>query len=56
MRCLRQDEECRGEVSERASFAGTGTMIAECVLHMERSYETNERHREVYPDSPNPPP
>ncbi len=55
MRCLRENDQCRGEVSERASFAGTGTLIAECAAHLDRSIESNQRHREIYPDSPNAP-
>ncbi len=55
--CLRDHGEgtCRGAVTERPSFAGTGTPIPECEYHMADSYEKDEAHREVYPDSPNPP-
>jgi hypothetical protein len=49
--CLRRgDGKCQGEVSGRASYGGTGTMIYECVFHMDESAEKNQALRERYPE------
>ncbi len=49
--CIREsyESECRGRVSGRASFAGTGTMIYECEKHMDESYERDRALTERYP-------
>ncbi|MFI6168821.1 hypothetical protein ACIBCN_18720 [Nocardia sp. NPDC051052] len=48
--CLRSGQgDCRGEVTARASFAGTGTTIYECGHHMDQSVERDQAHRQRYP-------
>ncbi|MEU4579997.1 hypothetical protein [Nonomuraea sp. NPDC023979] len=56
--CLRSyggDGNCRGGVTYRASYAGTGTRIAECSKHQQEAAERDQRLRQVYPDTPTPP-
>lgn len=47
--CLRGPEGCRGPVSGRPSYGGTGTTIYECDRHMDESAEREEALRARYP-------
>lgn len=51
--CLRDygENTCRGEVTARLSYAGTGTVIHECAFHLDESGKQNEEHCRNYPDS-----
>jgi hypothetical protein len=46
---------CLGAVLMRGSLTGTGTAIPRCDRHWVLRLEKEAEHREVYPDSPNPP-
>lgn len=51
--CLRGgqiDNPCKGDVTMRASFAGTGTPIWECEHHMDESHKRNEETNRRYPE------
>ncbi|WP_245671342.1 hypothetical protein [Nocardia amamiensis] len=49
--CLRSGQgNCRGEVSARQSYGGTGTTIYECAHHMDESAEREQALRQRYPE------
>jgi hypothetical protein len=48
--CLRGPEDCRGPVTGRPSYGGTGTTIYECDKHMDESAERDQALRERYPE------
>lgn len=47
--------ECKGEVVNHPSLAGTGMAIPRCTEHWGKHIERDQQHRQVYPDSPIPP-
>ncbi|MEU2043719.1 hypothetical protein [Nocardia niwae] len=51
--CLRGPTgDCRGEMSARASFAGTGLTIYECAFHRDQSWHRERKRRQDYPEHP----
>lgn len=57
LECLEAaDGDCKGAVEYRPSLTGTGTAIERCDYHWTKRLDKEEELREVYPDSPFPPP
>lgn len=54
--CVNGPDGCTGRVEYRMALSGTGESYPRCDGHWSDRLDTEERLRQDYPDSPNPPP